>query len=627
MNAKKYTRILNCFALGLVASLAAPLLHAFEIGLQAKSTGLWVCAENGGGQEVVANRPSMGPWETFYVTDLNGGMFQHGDVIALQASNGRYVCAAGGGGQAVVADRFGLGAWEMFTIHRAAGAGVVTSGDTVWLEVDNGQYWSVISGGANPIYANKSSVGPMEEFIITLAANPAHYPPPPDAFVWIDHDNDGTRDKIIKSGSTLFTVSVDNWYTSCYDYWWYPINDYFDPWGYTWGSYWDSTPGFSRIWLPDLFWWYNSIYSYCQTDVEITAKFETEAGHRYSLYEDTSGSTSYNPSNWTPIFTNAIFGDGQQIYSLGWYDADYVHSSQYFLIRHGGPPSGVAPENDYSWHWEELPNYPADRVWDGVTIEQDFPQWNFQNWPDSWFMASPDDDDPELDAYFGAGLVARQRYDEAQRLRRIQRLQNIGNIGKIARATAWTIAASVLFDVWLSEELDRESDGRLVSYVVYEKLHPQTNAVYTGRTKGIGDAHTVMTLRDQKHKILEGLNYNSATMNAYITVMGGRKKIDLYAWSAMRGREQQIMDYHGGAILDRGGVNVPGYGGRMRASNIIRGVAKSNPNSLSYWLTSTAAFSQEIWEHTGNQMSGVIAPPDGQIFAGPVGDYPIFYPN
>jgi hypothetical protein len=135
----------------------------------------------------------------------------------------------------------------MFTIHRAAGPGVVTSGDTVWLEVDNGQYWSVISGGSNPIYANKSSVGPMEEFIITLAANPAHYPPPPDAFVWIDHDNDGTRDQIIKSGSTLFTVSIDSWYTSCYDYWWYPINDYFDPWGYTWGSLWDTTPGFSRI--------------------------------------------------------------------------------------------------------------------------------------------------------------------------------------------------------------------------------------------------------------------------------------------------------------------------------------------------------------------------------------------
>jgi hypothetical protein len=69
MNAKKYTRILICFALGLAASFATPLLHAFEIGLQAKSTGLWVCAENGGGQEVVANRPSMGPWETFYVTD------------------------------------------------------------------------------------------------------------------------------------------------------------------------------------------------------------------------------------------------------------------------------------------------------------------------------------------------------------------------------------------------------------------------------------------------------------------------------------------------------------------------------------------------------------------------------
>jgi myo-inositol-hexaphosphate 3-phosphohydrolase len=63
------------------------------------ANGQFVCAEGGGGREVVANRDAIGAWETFKLIDRGNGN------VALQAANGQYVCAEGGGGGAVVANR------------------------------------------------------------------------------------------------------------------------------------------------------------------------------------------------------------------------------------------------------------------------------------------------------------------------------------------------------------------------------------------------------------------------------------------------------------------------------------------------------------------------------------------
>lgn len=74
-----------------------------------------MCAENGGGQEVVANRSTPGSWETFTLKRKAGfGSLQPNDEIALQAANGQYVCAEAGGGQPLVANRPNFGVWETF---------------------------------------------------------------------------------------------------------------------------------------------------------------------------------------------------------------------------------------------------------------------------------------------------------------------------------------------------------------------------------------------------------------------------------------------------------------------------------------------------------------------------------
>lgn len=112
--------------------------------------GMYLCAENGGGDELKADRDNAREWETFEIIDLgkeyialkgyNGdyvsvsndknGVFVNGkeigkrqsfklvslgsNKVALMAYNNNYICAEGGGGGKVVADRKKIGNWETF---------------------------------------------------------------------------------------------------------------------------------------------------------------------------------------------------------------------------------------------------------------------------------------------------------------------------------------------------------------------------------------------------------------------------------------------------------------------------------------------------------------------------------
>ena len=90
---------------------------SMKISLRANN-GLWVCAEGGGGREVVANRAVPREWETFELTSAQDSsrVPSYGEQVHLKASNGQYVCAEGGGGREVVANRTALGPWETFSL-------------------------------------------------------------------------------------------------------------------------------------------------------------------------------------------------------------------------------------------------------------------------------------------------------------------------------------------------------------------------------------------------------------------------------------------------------------------------------------------------------------------------------
>lgn len=105
------------------------------------NNGQYVCAEDGGGRTLFANRDQAREWETFQLIDANGPPLRSGDRLTLQANNQQFVCAEGGGGQAVVANRDAPRDWETFSILRADGSGGnVSNGDQISLRVSNGQF-------------------------------------------------------------------------------------------------------------------------------------------------------------------------------------------------------------------------------------------------------------------------------------------------------------------------------------------------------------------------------------------------------------------------------------------------------------------------------------------------------
>ena len=121
-----------------------------SIALQAFN-GQYVCAEGGGGREVVANRNAIDPWETFRLIDRGNGN------IALRASNGQYVTAENGGGGPVLANRNSVGPWETFKL--------IDMGDSnIALRASNGQYVSAEGGGGSVVVANRNAIGAWETF-------------------------------------------------------------------------------------------------------------------------------------------------------------------------------------------------------------------------------------------------------------------------------------------------------------------------------------------------------------------------------------------------------------------------------------------------------------------------------
>ena len=62
------------------------VLQVFRDGVRQPNGGWFVCAEGGGGHEVVANRSKVGPWEVFRTVWLPEKR------LALRAFNGQWSC-------------------------------------------------------------------------------------------------------------------------------------------------------------------------------------------------------------------------------------------------------------------------------------------------------------------------------------------------------------------------------------------------------------------------------------------------------------------------------------------------------------------------------------------------------
>lgn len=121
-------------------------------------------------------------------------------------------------------------------------------------------------------------------------------------------------------------------------------------------------------------------------------------------------------------------------------------------------------------------------------------------------------------------------------------------------------------------------------YVTYTKTKVNTDGTtttYSGRTSGWysgsaptdAEADAAVRRRDNGHVKLKREKYGTAVRDKYSK-----------SYSAIRGREQQLIDFNGGAKRPDNGTS----------RNIIRGVGRNNPFRKLYDVASTLEFKQKL---------------------------------
>ncbi len=93
-------------------------------------------AQGGGGAEVYANRPKVGPWETWTLMNNQDG------TVSFRSTNGHFLTALNGGGYGsyCLADRLAIGNWERFYLEN------LPSGHVAIKTHDQNTYLSVQPG-------------------------------------------------------------------------------------------------------------------------------------------------------------------------------------------------------------------------------------------------------------------------------------------------------------------------------------------------------------------------------------------------------------------------------------------------------------------------------------------------
>ncbi|HYO65038.1 MAG TPA: hypothetical protein VEU33_03060 [Archangium sp.] len=138
-----------------------------------------------------------------------------------------------------------------------------------------------------------------------------------------------------------------------------------------------------------------------------------------------------------------------------------------------------------------------------------------------------------------------------------------------------------------------ESTGKRLGriYVTYTKLNKMTHRYYTGRTSMVVDldeplrvqAALAVLLRDRNHHLdenaePEGAVFDLAQPDRFNvgTAVDYSQRYDDVAYWRIRGREQQLIDFLGGARSDTGEP--------YRTENAVRGVAKERALLYRQWV-------------------------------------------
>lgn len=140
---------------------------------------------------------------------------------------------------------------------------------------------------------------------------------------------------------------------------------------------------------------------------------------------------------------------------------------------------------------------------------------------------------------------------------------------------ATSYVTSKVYDA-VSSRVQKENERVWVTYT----LDGPNGKIYVGRTSGFGTPQQIVARRFANHHMRKNFRYHSPKVDKFAV---GALGSDAYA--AIRGREQQMIDYFGGV----GSINV---------GNRIRGVSKTNPLGRTYHTKSNQMFGQ-LHQYTG----------------------------
>ncbi len=167
-----HQKSIGCQMLGdpyCVVPAPTPLPPAtYTVNLQANN-GQYVVAELNGGGIINANRNNAYAWETFTMTDLNGGQLISGDSVGFSTDSGYYFRAEGGGGSTMDATARALGPWETFTVQNIQGYPTIVNGSQISIRTWNGINFVVAeSGGGRWVAADRIAAWIWETFTLKI---------------------------------------------------------------------------------------------------------------------------------------------------------------------------------------------------------------------------------------------------------------------------------------------------------------------------------------------------------------------------------------------------------------------------------------------------------------------------
>ena len=126
------------------------------------------------------------------------------------------------------------------------------------------------------------------------------------------------------------------------------------------------------------------------------------------------------------------------------------------------------------------------------------------------------------------------------------------------------ISAAVTLPLVLSSDTCQTCLQDPFHYATYTRTNPDTTQVYSGRTSGYGDPNALVQARGLQQAVLTAEGFLPPVLDQSVSAQQVQSITTAYA--AIRGREQQLIDYNGGA---------QSMGGTSR--NVINGISNINP--------------------------------------------------